>query len=628
MTAALALAFCDGLAPDPNLNVCQWADRHRMLSSSGAAEAGQYRTDRAPYLREIMEVMSPSHPATDVTIMKGTQVGLTEAANNLIGFHMHMVPCPILMVLPKQGVMGDVSKQRLDPMIEKCPELLERVSPNNVETKEFPGGVLFLRTARSTSDLKSMPIRVVIFDEIDEYPLDVNDQGDPIGLGVRRTSTYGKRKKIIKISTPTVEGKSRIASSFQITDQRYYFVPCPHCDHEQTLEWSGVKWKKDDAGRPKLDTIHYECESCEKPIQEFQKTEMLRRGRWIATNPDAPEHAVGFHVNSLYSPYGWKSWAEIVQEFFDAKDDPVKLKEWINSILGETWKARGDRPDWTRLKERAEDYPVGVIQPGALLLTCGVDVQKDRIEAEIVGWGPSLESWSVEHVIIEGDVWDDGPDGPWPKLSALIEKRWPHEDGGEIGLTLTAVDTGYATSQVYAWYRTVSAKKVMLVKGKAGVDRMVGYLSKGKASGSGVPLWIVGVDQAKSWIYGKLELRPYYGEEGGEVSGYPDGYMHYPQYAPEFFRQLSAEKQVMQTDSSGYQKLAWVKEYERNEALDLRVYARIAAEHLRVGQLKPSQWETLKAALKNSVKEKARASDTRESEVSTGVRRRRPSTYW
>ena len=627
MTTALLQAFCEGFEPDPDLNVSEWADKYRVLSADGAAEAGQYRTDRTPFLREIMEVMSPQHPATDITVMKGTQLGVTEIGNNLCGFHIHMVPCPILMVFPKQGVMGDASKQRIDPMINNCPELAGLVSPNNVETKQFPGGVLFLRSARSTSDLKSMPIRVVIFDEIDEYPLDVNDQGDPIGLGMRRASTYGNRKKIVKFSTPTVEGRSRVDSSFQLTDQRYYFVPCPHCAHEQTLKWSGIKWEKDSDGKALPETAHYECEGCEKEIQEFAKTDMLRAGRWIATNPDAREGVVGFHISSLYSPYGWKSWEEIVSEFLDAKDDPNKLKEWINSVLGETWKARGDRPDWTRIKERAEDYKTSIVQSGALLLTCGVDVQKDRLEAEVVGWGPSLESWSVEHIVIQGDVWDDGPEGPWPKLSKMLDQKWEHTDGGEMGLTLTAVDTGYATSQVYDWYRTVSAKKVMLIKGKTGVDRMVGYLSKGKASGSGVPLWIVGVDHAKSWIYGKLELQPYYDEESGEISGYPDGYMHYPQYTPEFFKQLSAEKQVMQTDSKGYQKLAWTKEYERNEALDLRVYARISAEHLRVGQLKTDQWEVLKKTLKKSEHSQSR-SEASANDTKAGARPRRPSAYW
>lgn len=608
----LAVAFADGLRPPPERTASQWADEFRVLSAKASAEPGRWRTSRTPYLREIMDVMSPQHPATHVDVMKGSQIGVTEGGNNVVGYYIHYEPCPILMVLPKEGVMRDVSKQRLTPMIESCPALAARVHQDNVEDKHYPGGVFFLRTARSASGLASMPIRIVVLDEVDRFPVDVQDEGSPVKLAERRTATYGKRRKIMKISTPTIKGASAIESSYLESDQRRYFVPCPHCEHYQTIEWSQIKWER---GRP--ETAYLECEACTEAIEEGHKTQMLDRGEWRATNPDAPDHHVGFHLSAFYSPAGWYSWADAVRDFLEAKDDPVKLKVWVNTVPGETWELRGEVPDHQKLFDLREGYPIGTVPEGALLLTAGVDVQKDRLECEVVGWGPGRESWSVDHYIFEGDVRQQAV---WQELEEVLEKDFPHELGGSLRIKKVAVDSGYATSDVYSWALRQDQSQVMVIKGSSRVDTLLAGRSKTEA---GVPLWTIGVDEAKSWLYGRLRLRPEH-DEDGDLVGYPPGYCHFPEYSEEYFKQLTAEKLVPGTDSKGFPKLTWVLDRPRNEALDLRVYALAAAAHLRVSQYEDEDW----LAIQDELEASKHKQPSRKTESDSERRERREQDFW
>src|SRR5438552_7394144 len=221
-----ASAFGQGVAPEPLLNVSAWADQHRFLSSTAAAEPGRWRTARTPCLREIMDCPSPSHPAERVVVMAGAQIGKTECGNNWIGYVIHRSPGPMLMVQPTVEVAKRVSKQRLAPMIESTPVLRARVaearsrdSGNTVQVKEFEGGLLIITGANSGAGLRSMPIRFLFMDEVDEYPGDVDGQGDPIALAEKRTSTFARRK-IFLTSTPTIKGLSRIDREYLASDRR------------------------------------------------------------------------------------------------------------------------------------------------------------------------------------------------------------------------------------------------------------------------------------------------------------------------------------------------------------------------------------------------------------------------
>ena len=321
-------AWRRGMRPDADLTVSEWADAHRWLSSRAAAEPGRYRTARAPYLRAIMDALSPNHPAQRISFMKAAQVGATEAGNNWIGFVIHHAPGPMLAVLPTVEMAKRTSRGRIDPLIEDSPALKERVSParsrdagNSMLSKEFPGGILVLTGANSATGLRSMPARYVFLDEVDAYPASADEEGDPVTLAEARTTTFAHRRKVFMVSTPTVRGLSRIEREFEASDQRRYFVPCPHCGHRQWLQFERLRW-----GKGKPETAMYHCEGCEKPIAEHHKTQMLANGEWRATAVSANPHAIGFHLSALYSPIGWKSWEQIARDWLAAQgpNDPAR----------------------------------------------------------------------------------------------------------------------------------------------------------------------------------------------------------------------------------------------------------------------------------------------------------------
>jgi len=331
-------AFLEGLRPDPDLTVSEWADQYRMLSNKASAEPGPWRTDRTPYLREIMDCMSSSSTIQKVVFMAGAQLGKTEGINNVVGYMISEAPGPAMFVQPTIEMAKRLSKQRLESLIHETPRLAEKIAParsrdsgNTLFSKEYPGGILLLTGANSATGLRSAPCRWVLLDEVDAFPHDVDGEGDPCALAERRASTFSRRK-IILTSTPTVKDMSRIESEYLASDQRRYFLPCPHCGHMQYLQWKNLQWRD---GDPK--TAAYVCESCGTHIREHYKSEMLRKGEWRATATGEDKRTAGFHLSSLYSPLGWKSWEEIVGEFLRAKNDAPLLKTFVNTVLGETW---------------------------------------------------------------------------------------------------------------------------------------------------------------------------------------------------------------------------------------------------------------------------------------------------
>ncbi len=332
---------------------------------------------------------------------------------------------------------------------------------------------------------------------------------------------------------------------------------------------------------------HYVCIECKEKIQHHQKTWMLANGQWRASSESNGKIA-GFHISSLYSPVGWLSWGQAAQNFLHAKENEQLLKVWINTTLGETWVDKGEAPDWQRLFERKENYPIGVVPFGGLVLTAGVDVQKDRIEVEIVAWGQKRESWSVDYQIFEGDP---GKASTWQNLSALMSTLFPSEDGLERPISMMAVDAGYATQEVYGWIRSQPPGRVMAVKGidkalvPVGAPSRVDVTILGQKLRRGAKLWPIGVSVLKSELYHVLKLSQ-------TDEGFPAGYCHFPAYGPEYFKQLTAEQLVTKI-SKGYPKREWQKIRERNEALDCRVYARAAAIAIGADRWNENKWKSL-----------------------------------
>lgn len=591
--------FNAGLKPDPLMNISEWADKYRILSQKASAEPGKWRTSRTPYLKEIMDCLSPYSGIEKVVFMKGAQIGGTEVGNNFLGYIVHLSPGPVMLVMPTVDGAKRTSKTRIDPMFEAIPELKGVISDrrskdasNTTLMKEFQGGVLVLTGANSAIGLRSMPVRYIFLDEIDAYKGDVEGEGDPVNLAIKRTSTFNRRK-IFMVSTPTIQGVSRIEYEYEQSDQRHYMVPCPYCNKRQSLKWKQIHFENNDPA-----TATYVCEYCGAIIEEHLKTWMLENGIWEKSNPKS--NVAGFHLSSLYSPVGWFSWADAVKQFLDAKNKDNLLKVWVNTVLGETWLEKGEAPEWQILFDKREDYQQEIVPSGGLFLTAGADVQKDRIECEVVAWGRNKESWSVGYFIINGDT---AREEVWNELSEFSKRYFEHSSGVMLPISRFAIDSGFATQQVYNWVRKQPINFAMAIKGTdsgvtpLGLPTRVDLNINGKRLRRGAKVWSVGTSILKSELYQFLRLTQ------NEDESYPAGYCHFPKYDSEYFKQLTAEQLVTKM-VRGYQKREWQKTRERNEALDCRVYARAASISFGIEQFTETKWRNLEKALIPESKEK------------------------
>jgi len=586
----LIKGFLDGLRPVRKVTVSEWADTNRYLTTESAAEPGLWRTARTPYLKEIMDALSPTSLTKEVVTVKGVQLGFTESALNIVGCYIDLSPTPIMYVMPTVEMSRAISEGRIDPMVEhsdvlklKVRPARERDSGNTKLVKRFPGGILVLSGANSAASLRSRPVRVLILDEIDAYPLNIDNEGSPVSLAEKRTSTFGSRKKIFKLSTPTIEGASIIQREFDSTDQRKYFVPCPHCNEKQELKFENLIWDK---GKP--ETVKYSCSFCGAMIEERSKNNMLIGGEWRSMVPEKRcDEKIGFHLNSLYSPLGWKSWADIAEEWEKAQGDTNLLRVFINTILGETWKEMGDAPEWQFLFDRREKYALNKPKKEVVFITCGVDAQKDRLEVEIVGWCRKKISYSLDYRVLLGDT---SSKQVWDKLSEIVAESWIREDGVQLPMKLMAVDTGYNTTEVYEFCRRFDSSIVIPVKGQdkqpviISAPKYVDVNTKTGKKGK-LRLFNVGVSMLKSELYGWLRLRI---DEGVE----PAGYCHFPEYGEDYFKGITAEELKFKI-THGFRQFFWEKRFARNEPLDARNYARAAASIVGMDRFNDGHWDRM-----------------------------------
>jgi phage terminase large subunit GpA-like protein len=558
-------AWRRGLAPEPQMTVSEWADRHRVLPPE-SAEPGPWRTSRVPYLREIQDSLSTASPIERVVVMKGAQVAGTEAGLNATGYWMQHAPGTILIVWPTIKIVRRNSRTRVDPLIAGTPALRSIVAPkrsreadNTVDSKAFPGGVLLMVGANAPADLRSTAARYLVLDEVDAYPTDVGEEGDPITLAIQRSATFAGRRKILMVSTPTIAGVSRIEKAFAESDQRRFHVPCPHCGCFQVLAWSGIRWPE---GEP--ERAVYVCSECEASIAERYKPAMLAAGEWRATAA-GDGRTRGYHVPALLSPF--ERWSEIAIDFLASRRDPVRLKTWVNLKLGEAYEDRETEPVAAdALAARTEDFGPE-LPAGVALITAGVDTQDNRLEVEIVGWGRGEESWSIEYHVIHGDT---ASAGPWDALDRLLLRRFRHAKAvPDLPVHAVAIDSGgHRTGQVLAFSAARLSRRVWAIKGRGG---------------PGIPPWpkrpprplparmapvhIVGVDGLKSALMARLRVAD---AAGPGVAHFPEDRDH------DWFRGLLAERAVRKW-SRGVARLEWVPDPGvRNEPLDCRVYATAA----------------------------------------------------
>lgn len=583
------------LRPPPKLSLSEWADEHFRLSA-GSADAGRWKT--RPYQREILNaIVDPA--AHHVSVIKSARIGWTQIVNIAIAYFMSEDPCSMLIVQPTVETAEIYSRELLAPMLRDVPIVANLVQGSAVKTtgrtllhKTFPGGVLSMIGANSGAGFAMINRRVVAFDEVDRYPSSAGDEGDPIALGEKRAETFWNRK-ILAGSTPLIAGASRIEEMFEAGDRRRRYWPCPHCGHMDFLAFSPkaerghiMRWPE---GRP--DAACFECRGNGCVIEERHKRDMDENGEWRGDG-EFEGHA-SFSIWSAYSTSPNSSWGQIVAEFLAAKKlGPEKLRTVVNTTFGETWKERGEAPDWERLYQRREPYPIGTVPAGPVVLTAGVDVQKDRLVYEVVGWAPNKESWSVDAGELHGDTSLEAghTESPWTKLDELLGRTF---DGGEhrqLPIAMMAVDSGYNTQVVYGWCRQHAMSRVIATKGFSGARMLIGAPSpvdvtiRGRKMQRGYKVWSVGVDLAKAELYGWLRLALV----GGEA---PAGYCHFPEHADDFFKQLTAEHLVTVANRrTGRARLEWqVLPNRQNHWLDARILARAAAAVLGIDRLAPAQ---------------------------------------
>jgi len=558
LDARLRQAVTASLKPPPRLNVSDWADTYRQLSSESSAEAGKWSTSRAEYQRGMMNAVSDPD-IENVVLMTAAQIGKTELINNVVGYHIHQDPAPMLVVQPTLEMAQTWSKDRLAPAIRDTPALSDKIknprsrdSGNTTLHKVFAGGHVTACGANSPSSLASRPCRIILCDEVDRYPISAGTEGDPVGLAKRRSATFWNRK-IILVSTPTEKGASRIEQAYEESDKRKYFVPCPDCGEHQVLTWANVRWDTD-----KPATAEYTCEHCGTCWPDVKRFRAIRQGEWRAT-AEGDGKTAGFHLSGLYSP--WTPMEDTVRDFLAAKRDPMRLKTWVNTYLGETWEEQGDTVDEYDLIDRREDWGEELPED-VLMLTAGIDVQDDRLEYEVVGWGRGEESWSIRYEVLYGDP---STAELWMRLDTALGEIYNHPLHGEMVLRSACIDSGgHYTQQVYNYARQRAGRRVFAIKGVGGEGKpIVGRPTKNNIGK--INLFPVGTDTAKELVYSRLKM-----QTPGE------GYCHFPlDRGEEFFRMLTAEKKMTKY-FKGRPRREWVKIRTRNEALDCRVYATAA----------------------------------------------------
>lgn len=615
-------AGLQALAAVSPMRLSEWAEKNFYLSAESSYV--EQRWSAYPYQRAIMDAMS-NDEHEEVTFMKSARVGYTKMILAAIGYFAEHKRRNQALWQPTDDDSDEFCKTELEPMfrdvpamIKVFPSFLAKNKENTLRQKKFLSSVLHLRGGKAAKNYRRLSVDVSILDELDGFDTDVEKEGSPVTLARKRVegATF---PKLICGSTPKLKGFSLIEARFDQADAQFYWhFPCPHCGELVQLRWGGkekpygFKWVGDDPS-----TVLHACSACGAMMSQADYLAVWEQGRWIAADgtwidPDGNYRApngdritapkrVAFHIWTAYSPQ--TTWAQIVAEFLSAKNkaragDKGELKTFINTTLGETWEEEVEKADMHALMERAEAYPLRVVQMGGLVLVAGVDLQDNRFEVVVWAIGRGEEMWVVDQMVIEANPADERD---WGKLDTYLQTCFPHVCGTSLRIEAVAIDTGgHFTHQAYAYCRSVSkGRRVFAIKG----DHRNGQPVKGKSSlqdvnyrgkviKSGIKLWHVGTDTAKDLIFGRLK-----------VTQFGPGFIHFSkELSVEFYNQLTAEVRVLQRTAGGEQ-YRWVPVRKRNEVLDCTVYALFAAHMLDLHRYTDRMWERLEEAVQPKVQD-------------------------
>ncbi|MGQ9367708.1 phage terminase large subunit family protein [Azospirillum sp. ST 5-10] len=630
--AVLLAGLRRGATPPPRLTVTQWAEEYRYVGQeSGSPFPGEWSGDLVPYLRELQDELSFTSPATEVVAKKSAQVAFTEAGINLVGSIIHTDPSPVLVLLPTTNEVEKYAKLKLGTAVEATPELAKRVRPQKSRDADsstqgmlrFAGGFAVIGHASSSAPLQMMSYRVIVMEEVSEYPWDADGRGDPVEQAYARTNAWRETRgaKIFYNSTPGIDGLCRITAKFDASDQRRYYVPCPHCGAYQVLRWDRLKWN--DAAPYRA---HFVCQGadCGCLIEHRHKEAMLAAGRWIKSypggegNPAPPPvfaaadldrwtargaggRQPGFAIWQAYSPFN--TWDGIVKAFLTAKDGgPEKMKVFTMQVLGEPWKETTDAPDAEKLLERRIPFASRRLPVGALVLTGFVDVQGDRLRWGVYAWGAGLPGvptgWRIDGGTIPGD-----PEGDevWSRLESILPRRYADQRGALWGVEAWGVDTGYLSHRVYLFCRRRAG--VFACDGRGGEGRRAWLMPamgspvkvdvdwRGQRIKGGCLLWPLGTWPLKSQHFSALRRMLRGPAADGTLR--PGG-LYYNEDADLTLLKEATAESLKRGERQG-RPYQWWEQHGPNEELDIAVGSRALAYYLGCDTMSAEQWQALAA---------------------------------
>jgi phage terminase large subunit GpA-like protein len=535
------------MMPPPRQRLSEWIETHMRLPEGVSALPG--RVTLWPYQREIADAISDPE-LERVTLVKPVRVGFTTLLTGALASYVANEPSPILALLPTEADCRDYVVSDLEPIFEATPALkgllsaeADETGRNTLMSRRFAGGSLKVVAAKSPRNLRRHNVRVLLIDEADA--MEPGIEGSPITLAERRTLSFANRK-IILGSTPTIEATSNVLRSYAQSDMRVFEVPCPDCGHWHEITWADIHWPD---GEPHK--AYYACVECGSVIEERHKAAMVSNGRWRATAPQVRGHA-GFRLNALVSALANASWGKLAQEFVAAKKSPDTLQVFVNTILAQGWREAAEEIDETALAARAEPFGLDDIPPEVLIITAGVDVQRDRLEIVFLGHGRD-EIFVLSQSVIWGDPMGDNV---WMELDDTLRTIWKHPKGGLLRVDAAAIDAGDGETmdKVIAFTRPRFARRVHAIKGASG-NRPVIKASDTKGS----KLFIVGVDSVKAQLVNRLAR--------GRSVRFSDS------LEGRFYEELASERLVMR-----YLRGSPIRQWERisgrrAESLDCVVYA-------------------------------------------------------
>lgn len=548
------------LLPPPRLRLSEWIEAEVHLPEGVSAQPGAVRL--WPFQREIADAIGD--PLIErVTLVKPVRVGFTTLLTSALASFVANDPAPILFLLPAEADCRDYVVSDVEPIFAASPAVASALSGgqedqerNTLLSRRFPGGSLKVVAAKSPRNLRRHNVRLLFIDEADG--MEKTQEGSPILLAERRTLSFPDRK-IVLGSTPVHEETSHVLRAYAQSDMRVFEVPCPACGAFAEITWDAITW---DEGAP--ETARWCCPSCTAEIPERHKPAMVAQGAWRPQRPEVRGHA-GFRLNALVSLHENAAWGKLAAEFVAVKDDPTTLQTFVNTILGQGWRAEGEELDETGMAARAEAFGLDLIPAEVLALTVGADVQHDRIELTYCGWTEAGCMVILGHRVIWG-AYD--AEETWAELDVLLQERFPHALGGRLGIDAAAVDAGDGTSmhRVTAFCTPRTRRKVLAIKGAPGNRPVIERA--GSTTKTGARLWIVGVDTVKAQLFARFP-RP--------------GLMRFSQSLPAVWYEQAASERAVIRYARGQPVRSFIRiPGRRAEALDCTVYAFAARQLVNI----------------------------------------------